>query len=243
MASPQLSRTEAAAQRQLQYRDQTARPTSRSAPEQSGAPRLWTPAVRSACTVERAAAGSKNPETARFEGFASVTGQPYQMWDYYGEYREEVEVGAFEQTLAQTDLDVPLVLDHVSSRRLARSGNASSPLELVELTDGETTGLQSIAPTMQLSDPDVAYIVPKLASGLIDEMSFRFVIEAGRWNDEFTQYTIQRVNIHRGDVSIVGYGASPHTAGSGLRDQQDPADRQLALARSVAGDNRYARLG
>jgi hypothetical protein len=75
-------------------------------------------------------------------------------------------------------------------------------------------------------------------------MSFRFTIEAGRWNDEFTQYTIQRVNIHRGDVSIVGYGASPHTAGSGLRDQPvDPVARALALARSEAGDNRYSRMG
>lgn len=243
MAGPILSRAEAAAQRQLKYRSVGDMPQKRSAPEQSGAPRLWTPAVRSSCTVERAAAGSKNSTSVRFEGFASVTGAAYRMWDYYGEYDELVEVGAFEQTLAQTDLDVPLVLDHVSSRRLARTGNASSPLELAEITDGDTTGLRSIAPTMQLSDPDVAYIVPKLDSELIDEMSFRFTIEAGRWNDEFTQYTIQRVNIHRGDVSIVGYGASPHTAGSGLRDQVDPADRQLALARSVAGDNRYARIG
>jgi HK97 family phage prohead protease len=244
VARPQLTRSEAASERALKYRDQTARPTDRSAPEQSGAPRLWTPAVHARCSVERAAVGSAHPDTARFEGFASVTGQTYPMWDGYGEYREEVEVGAFAQTLAQSDLDVPLVLDHVSSRRIARTGNASSPLELAEITDGDTTGLQTIAPTLQLSDPDVAYIVPKLASMLIDEMSFRFSIEAGRWNDEFTQYTIQRVNIHRGDVSIVGYGANPHTTGSGLRSapEVDPVARALALARSEAGDGKYARL-
>jgi HK97 family phage prohead protease len=246
MARSILTRAEAGAERALKYRDETARPRERSAPEQSGAPRLWTPASRSACSVERAAAGSASPGTARFEGFASVTDTPYTMFDYLGEYEEVVALGAFEQTLAQSDLDVPLVLDHTSSRRLARSGNASSPLELTEITDGETTGLQSIAPTMQLSDPDVAYIVPKLESGLIDEMSFRFMILAGRWSDDFTTYTIQRVDIHRGDVAIVGYGANPHTVGAGLRAAPDDAAvkraRDRALAVSAAGDNRYARL-
>lgn len=247
MARPQLTRSEAAAERALKYRSAGDKPQNRAAPEQSGAPRLWTPAIRSTCSVERAAAGSTKPGTARFEGFASVTGQNYRMWDYYGEYDENVEVGAFEESLAMSDLDVPLVLGHDSMRRLAllsSPANEFSPLELTEVTDGDTTGLKSVAPSMDLEDPDVAYIVPKLEKQLIKEMSFRFVILAGRWNDEFTQYTIQRVDIHRGDVSIVGYGANPHTAGAGLRSapEVDPVARALALARSEAGDGKYARL-
>lgn len=245
MASPVLTRAEAAAERALRYRELADRPRERSAPEQSGAPRLWTPAQRSVCTIERAAAGSASPGTARFEGFASVTGQGYSMYDFYGEYTEIVEVGAFGQTLA-ADPHTPLVIDHTSSRRLALTGNARSPLLLTEVLDGETTGLQSIAPTMELSDPDVAYIVPKLESGLIDEMSFRFTIDAGRWSEDFSTYTIQRVNIHRGDVSIVGYGANPHTAGAGLRAADDGGAakraRERALAMSLAGDNRYRDL-
>jgi HK97 family phage prohead protease len=236
-----LTRAEAAAERALKYRDETARPRERSAPEQSGAPRLWTPAVRSTCTVERAAAGSKTPDRVRFEGMASVSNNPYTMYDWLGEYEEVVAIGAAEETLSQEGLDVPLVLDHVSSRRLARTGNASSPLELEELTDGDVTGLRSVAPTMELTDPDVAYIVPKLESGLIDEMSFRFMITAGRWSDDFTTYTIQRFDIHRGDVSIVGYGANPHTAGAGLRQKDDGAAkraRERAVAMSLAGDRR-----
>lgn len=247
MARPVLTRSEAAAERALKYRDATARPTERSAPEQSGAPRLWLPAVRSTCTVERAAAGSKTPDRVRFEGFASVSNNPYTMYDWYGEYEEIVAIGAGEETLAQEDLHTPLVLSHDSMRRLAvrsNPANTASPLELDEVVDGDVTGLRSIAPTMDLNDPDVAYIVPKLESGLINEMSFRFTIEAGRWSEDYTQYTIQRFNIHRGDVSIVGYGANPHTAGAGLRSQPvDHAARALAMARSEAGDRRYARLG
>jgi HK97 family phage prohead protease len=245
VAGPVLTRAEAAAERALKYRDDTARPRERSAPEQSGAPRLWTPAQRSTCTVERAAAGSKAPGTVRFEGLASVTDTAYVMYDWLGEYDEVVALGAFEQTLSE-DPHVPLVIDHTSSRRLALTGNTFSPLELSEITSGDQTGLMSVAPTMELSDPDVAYITPKLEKQLIDEMSFRFTIEAGRWSDDFTTYTIQRVNIHRGDVSIVGYGANPHTAGAGLRSQQDDGAaeraRERALAMAGAGDRKYAGL-
>jgi hypothetical protein len=72
-------------------------------------------------------------------------------------------------------------------------------------------------------------------------MSFRFMITAGRWSDDFTTYTIQRFDIHRGDVSIVGYGANPHTAGAGLRQKDDGAAkraRERAVAMSLAGDRR-----
>lgn len=187
------------------------------------------------CTYERSAGGAGRIPSVRsrievrgdggdggplvFEGFASVTGQGYQMWDWAGEYTEYVHVGAFAETLAQSDLDVPLVIDHVSSRRIARTGVAASPLMLSEVTSGDTTGLKVLAPALDATDPDTAYIVPKLRSGLIDEMSFRFMITSGRWSDDWMEYHIHAVDIHRGDVSIVGYGANPHTTGSGLREQ------------------------
>lgn len=232
------TRAEAAEHRKLKVRALGDRPQQRSAGAFAGGTNLHIPAVRSSIQIERAAAGSKNPDTARFEGFASVTNQTYTMYDMFGEYEELVAGGAFEQTLAQADLDTPLVIDHVSSRRIARTGNALSPVELEEVLEGDTTGLRSVAPTLQLSDPDTAYIVPKLESRLIDEMSFRFTIEAGRWNEEFTQFTIQRVNIHRGDVSIVGYGANPHTVGAGLRAQEGPS----AVAREMLRRSRFEDL-
>ena len=175
-----------------------------------------------------------------FEGMASVTGQGYEMWDWFGPYTEFVHVGAFAETLAQPDLDVPLVLDHVSSRRLARTGNAASPLILTEVTSGDATGLKVLAPSLPKDDQDVRYIVPKLESGLIDEMSFRFRITSGRWNEDWDEYHIHAVDIHRGDVAIVGYGANPHTSGSGLRSADD--DRRAVRSASRENDLAMARL-
>jgi hypothetical protein len=72
--------------------------------------------------------------------------------------------------------------------------------------------------------------VPKLDLHLTDEMSFRFAITQGRWNEEFTQFSIMEVDIDRGDVAIVGYGANPHTQGAGLRAKTGPsAERMHAL--------------
>jgi HK97 family phage prohead protease len=172
-----------------------------------------------------------------FEGFASVTGRAYEMWDWYGPYVEYVHVGAFAETLATEGLDVPLVLDHVSSKRIARTQNAASPLVLSEVTLAETTGLKVLAPSLPREDQDVRYIVPKLETGLIDEMSFRFRITSGRWSEDYTEYHIHAVDIHRGDVAIVGYGANPHTAGSGLRGDERPA-----TARSKENDLARVRL-
>lgn len=223
-----LSRAEAAQARSLKVRDRTARPSERFASRESGAPRGYIPSVRAAVTLEeRAAAGGGTAQ--RFEGLASVTGQWYQMYDWYGEYDEQVQVGAFAGTLAQADLDVPLVLDHVSSRRIARTGNQFSPLELEEVATGETTGLKVTAPSLQMSDTDTAYIVEKMRLELIDEMSFRFMILAGYWSEDYTQYTISAVDIHRGDVAIVGYGANPLTSGAGLRSKE-PAPAELTAS-------------
>jgi HK97 family phage prohead protease len=238
---PLLNRAEAAGERALKYRAQADRPSQRSVCERSdGEPRSWaTPGIRASVSLDPAP--SQPAGTEHFEGFASVTGQPYEMYDFLGPYDELVAVGAFERSLARGgDLDVPLVLDHTSSRRIARTGNASSPLQLSEVTDGETTGLRVVAPSLQLSDPDTAYIVPKLRSGLLDEMSFRFMITEGRWSDDFTTYIIRDVDIHRGDVAIVGYGANPHTTGAGIRDDGSAARaRERAVAMSLMGDRRF----
>jgi Escherichia/Staphylococcus phage prohead protease len=237
-----LSRAEAGAARALKVRDASARPSERLASRESGAPRGWIPAVRSKVTLSERA-GASGSTDVRFEGFASVTGQFYSMWDWYGEYEEQVAVGAFGATLMQSDLDVPLVLDHVSSRRIARTGNQFSPLELSEIAEGDVTGLAVVAPQLQMSDTDTAYIVEKMRLELIDEMSFRFMITKGRWSEDFTQYTIQEVDIHRGDVAIVGYGANPLTTGAGLRNQSSlSTSARVALELARADDGKYRDL-
>lgn len=155
-----------------------------------------------------------------FTGFASVYNRGYTMWDMFGPYTEQVDSGAGAVSLAQEGLDTPFVLAHDSLRRIARTTNGS--LNLSESTVGEDEGLLVDAPDLNRADADVAYIAPKLESGLIDEMSFRFRIDSGQWSPDWTEYHIQQYDIHRGDVAIVGYGANPHTQGAGLRSQELP---------------------
>jgi HK97 family phage prohead protease len=183
-----------------------------------------------------------------FDGYASVTGQGYEMWDWAGPYTEYVHVGAFAETLSSSP-DVPLVIAHDTNRRLARTGNVASPLMLAEITTGEKTGLHVLAPSLSRENPEVRDIEYALRSELIDEMSFRFTITAGRWSEDWMEYHIHSVDIARGDVSIVGYGANPLTVGAGLRSEPEiPAQpgpssaARALLALSRADDDKYRHL-
>jgi phage head maturation protease len=129
------------------------------------------------------------------------------MWDYYGPYTEIVSAPAPARVASRgPDLDVPLVLSHDSLRRIARTTNGTLTL------DENDSGLHANAPELDLRDADVAYIVPKLESKLIDEMSFMFTHRAGQWSPDYMEYRINKYDIHRGDVAIVGYGANPATS-------------------------------
>jgi HK97 family phage prohead protease len=167
-----------------------------------------------------------------YDGYASVTEAPYEMWDYYGPYTEQVMPGAFTKTLAQVDLDVPLVLQHDALRRIARTTNGT-----LQLSEDEV-GLHVLADQLDPKDADVAYIAPKLRSKLIDEMSFKFMITKGSWSPDWMEYHINEVDIHRGDVAIVAYGANPATAGSGLRMPLDVSQLSDQTARDL-----YSKLG
>lgn len=170
------------------------------------------------------AAGDGDDGPLQFTGYASVYERGYEMWDWAGPYTEVVSAGAGAVSLNRADLDVPLVLQHQSLRRMARTTNGS--LILSE----DDTGLHVDAPQLDPRDSDVAYIAPKIRAGLIDEMSFMFRIEVGRWSPDWTEYRIERYDIHRGDVAIVGYGANPHTGGySDLREQAAPQTPRLDL--------------
>jgi HK97 family phage prohead protease len=156
-----------------------------------------------------------------FEGHASVTERGYEMWDFFGPYTEVVSAGAFDDTLARNGLDVPLVLGHDQMRRIARTTNGTLQLSM------DDQGLHVLA-QLDEGDLDVQYIVPKLRAGLMDEMSFAFRIDSGIWSPDYSEFRIDKVDIHRGDVAIVGYGASPHTDGA-LRGGEGGHSRARAL--------------
>lgn len=207
---------EAAEKRSGGVRQRGDRPSQRRCDEHQGA----RAAARAKLTgVEVRAAGDGGQ--MEFTGHASVTETAYEMWDWYGPYSEVVSAGAFDATLARGDLDVPLVLGHDQLRRIARTTNGTLQLSV------DDTGLLVVA-QLDTDDVDVAYIAPKLRAGLVDEMSFAFRIVRGVWSPDYTEYRIDEVDIHRGDVAIVGYGANPHTDSS-LRATPAPSQRARAL--------------
>ena len=211
---------QAAKARRAQTRASADRPSQRRSGEHPDAP--CRAITRSPLAIREAAEGGG----LTFDGYASVTDRGYEMWDYFGPFTEKVSPGAFAPSLARVDLDVPLVLAHDSLRRIARTTTDSLQLEEDE------TGLRTIAPDLDPTDADVAYIVPKIRAGLIDEMSFRFRIVRGEWSADWTEYHIEEADIHRGDVAIVGYGANPYTSGQ-LRSVVEKINAGRDL---VAGD-------
>ena len=212
----------AAQARALEVSRRSARPVQRRSAQDPEA-RAWT---RAEATLELRE--QPDGDALDFHGVASVTERAYDMWDMFGPYAEVVSAGAFAETLNRSDLDVPLVLAHDSLRRIARTTNGS--LFLAETDDG----LVVDAPNLDARDADVAYIAPKLRSGLIDEMSFMFRIEAGTWSPDYSEYRIERVELHRGDVAIVGYGANPHTSAD-LRTAPPAADLRAAMLALAIG--------
>lgn len=201
---------QAASRRALGVRAPADRPSQRRCAEHAGSLPLARVRVRE--MELRDASDGK----LKFVGYASVTEAAYEMYDLFGPYSELVSSGAFDKTLSFPELDVPLVLQHQDLRRIARTTNGTLSLT------ADDTGLL-VEAELDAADSDVAYIAPKLRSGLIDEMSFKFRITSGQWSPDWTEYHINEVDIHRGDVAIVGYGANPHTAGATLR-AQDPMD-------------------
>jgi len=244
------ARHQAAQERGAKVRARADRPSQRRSGEALGSAARVSVRIQG---LELRAPSAGGSGLLQFRGYASVTGAGYEMYDMFGEYTEEVEPGAFGSSLARADLDVPLVLQHQDLRRIARTTNGS--LRLSE----DSNGLL-VQADLDPTDQDVQYIEPKLRSGLIDEMSFKFRINSGEWSPDWLTYRIKDVDLNRGDVAIVGYGASPHTAGSGLLTpdndgalaelaQLTEAEQRAALAHirgaatpGIAARNKFADL-
>ena len=207
---------EAAAARAAGIRQRADRPSQRRSAENGSSFR-----ASFAASIELRAKGEES-DRLLFEGLASATERGYEMWDMWGPYTEIVSAGAFSESLARADLDVPLVLGHDQLRRIARTTTGN--LQLEETDDG-----LMVRAELDPADPDVAYIAPKLRAGLIDEMSFAFRIKAGQWSPDYSEFRINVAEIHRGDTAIVGFGANPFTQ-SGLRAAPETPRQRAVVA-------------
>ncbi len=169
-------------------------------------------------------------------GYASLVNTPYSMFDALGSYTETIRAGAFVKSLAASP-DVVLVANHGG---LPLSRTTSGTMKLSE----DATGLRVHA-DLDDEDPDVRALLPKMRRGDLTEMSFMFRALDQAWSEDYSERTILEADLHRGDVSVVTYGASPTTwakVSDGLADP--PPSATVGRARSanrLAGGTRLGR--
>ena len=141
-------------------------------------------------------------------GIASVTDTPYDMYDMFGPYEEIIDHRAFDDTLT-ADPDVAFLLNHrgmTMARTRAKEGSERTlTLRMV------SEGLEADA-WLNPKRQDVADLIIATDDGNIDQMSFAFMLEEGWWSEDFSQFKITKLDINRGDVSAVNYGANPYTS-------------------------------
>jgi HK97 family phage prohead protease len=203
---------EAALARSQGVRAAADRPSQRRAMEADDAPR----AVRCSVLAPTHARSADGSEETHVGGVASVVEQGYEMYDMFGPYTEVVARDAFDKTLADNPL-VEFTLNHARNggAPMAHTRNGTLVLTSTE------AGLEYDA-VVDPSRSDVSDVLKALTRGDLAEASFKFSIVRGQWSPDYTEYRIAEVDLDRGDVSAVNFGANP-AATSGLRAMQPEA--------------------
>lgn len=157
--------------------------------------------------------------TATLTGYASVFDEGYDMYGGpdKGGWTEYVDPKAFDETLKRKP-DLHLLINH-EGMPLARTKSGTLRLST------DRIGLHVDA-ELDRSDPDVQRLEVKMGRGDMDEMSFAFRTVRHEWNNDESERRLLELNLDKGDVSVVNFGASPHTS-AGIRS---------AVAAIAAGD-------
>lgn len=180
-------------------------------------------------------AGGGDSTIVDFYGHASVTGLGYDMYGGpdKGGWVEYIDKGAFKRTLAQKP-DVAFLINH-EGMTLART--KAGTLTLAEDEVGLEVKAQLDTRVSVSND-----LVLLMEAGNIDEMSFAFRVvdqvwmtkdgdEVPWWDLAGVERHIREVNINKGDVSAVNYGANPFT---------DAALRSIELIRGINAEDMTA---
>lgn len=136
------------------------------------------------------------------EGYASMTETHYDMWDMFGPYEEVISASAFDKTLAAD----PMVVFRFNHGGTAMATTRNGRLEL----ESDALGLRDRA-WINPKRGDVKDLITAIEDKDVAEQSFMFQITDGEWNEEYTEFRINEVDLNRGDVGPVTYGANPHT--------------------------------
>jgi HK97 family phage prohead protease len=163
-----------------------------------------------------------------FEGYAAVFDAPFEMWDMWGDpYTEVLNQGCFTRTLANS-ADVAFLIGH-NDAGILLARTKSGTLMLSQ----DTHGLLACAPDLDGGRDDVRALYSAVQRGDQDEMSCAFYTRQQVWSPDFTQRNMVELDLNRGDVSSVVFGANDATAGASMRSMARAADK-LTLRRPVA---------
>jgi len=212
---------EAAAARAAEVRQSTDRPSQRRNSPESGALAVVRAAVE--CRDARAEKAPNGADAVRLSLYASITEKPYDMYDMFGPYSEVVSRDAFDKTLAASPL-VEFVVNHGAGGGIPMAHTRNDTLTL-----GIGEAGFYYEPLVDPTRSDVADMLKAYERGDIAESSFKFRIDAGKWSPDYTEFRIDAVDMHRGDVSIVNFGANPFTADYSPREESKPVDLRAAL--------------
>ncbi len=179
-----------------------------------------------------------------FKGYASTTETEYPVFGgTFPGWMETMASGSFKRTLNR-NADVAFLINH-EGLTLARTKSGTMTLR------EDKTGL---AVTAQL-DPRQNVVNDLFVAserGDIDEMSFAFRVVEDQWFDDNgdpassydgTKRRITEVNLNKGDVSAVNYGANDTTSGgfreaelalAELRDGREISEKQRDVIRALA---------
>jgi HK97 family phage prohead protease len=159
----------------------------------------------------RAKANGTGGTSFQFNGYAAVFDHPFQMWDFWGdEFTEIVNQGAFTRTLAN-GCDVPFLIGH-NDAGIPMARTKSGTMTLGQ----DSHGLWVNVPGMDGSRDDVRALASAVERGDMDEMSCAFIALGQQWSPDYMQRNMTEMDLHKGDVSAVVFGANDGTAGSSM---------------------------
>lgn len=160
--------------------------------------------------IELREADGKDENEVVLVGYAS-TFEPYEMYGGPAQYGwiEQLDRKAFDKTLKEKP-DLHLLINH-AGMPLARTKSGTLDLGV------DKHGLKVTA-RLDKRDPEVQALAVKMERGDMDEMSFAFRVKGQAWkaadgfeDDDQSHRTITEVSLHKGDVSVVNWGANPST--------------------------------
>lgn len=144
-------------------------------------------------------------------GYPIVYNQPTEINSWEGKFTEIIAPGAAKKSLAERGSEIKVLFNH----GVDVLGNL--PLGVAKVQREDDHGLY-VEVELDQARSVQEEIVPRLRSGSLDGMSFRFSVEKEDWNEARTERTIRELKLYEyGPVTFPAYAATS----VGIRSRAD----------------------